>query len=74
MKKGHDTAAMIHGTVESILLARATSSAPALHGLAKMELIGSIAGEPGWKVVPVAESDRVCKSDGDRYGEEKDKR
>lgn len=45
---GADARVRIHGTVESILLARAISIAPADQGLVKnIEGFGA-AGEPGW--------------------------
>lgn len=60
----------IHGTVESILFARAISNAPALHGLTKM--LGW-AGEPGWVEVPTPEAS-VARSEGESSGEEKERR
>lgn len=62
--------ARIQGTVLSILLARAASSAPALHGLRNRVLGTGFAGEPGW--VEVAES--CWRRDGERSGEEKERR
>jgi hypothetical protein len=62
-----------HGTNESILFARASSNAAALWGLAKMNFGGGLAGDPGWRVVlvPLPET---CSREGDRYGEEKERR
>jgi hypothetical protein len=64
---------IIHGTNESILFARASSNAAALWGLAKMNFGGGLAGDPGWRVVlvPLPET---CSREGDRYGEEKERR
>jgi hypothetical protein len=62
----------IHGTVESILFARAISNAPALQGLTKM--LGW-AGEPGWAEVPVLLPEAsVMRREGERSGEEKERR
>lgn len=69
---GNEIAAIIHGTVLSILFARAISSAPADQGLAKSEAVGGVDGLPGCKVAPV---DGFVESRlGERYGEEKDRR
>jgi hypothetical protein len=66
---GAEMTANTQGIVESILLARAISIAPALHGLGRM-LVGTF-GEPGW--IEVA-SPVGAKSDGERYGDENDNR
>ena len=63
----------IHGTVEDILFALAISSAPALHGLTKILLGVGCAGEPGCvEVVPW--SSIVARREGERSGDEKDRR
>jgi hypothetical protein len=68
---GADAKVKTHGRVESILLARAISIAPADHGLVKnMEGFGA-AGEPGWMEVGVLESARRV---GERSGELKESR
>ena len=68
---GAEVNVRIHGSVESILLARAISIAPADQGLVKnMEGFGA-AGEPGWI------EDGVCLSPrrvGERSGELKERR
>jgi hypothetical protein len=63
---GKHTPAMIHGTVESILLALANSSAPALYGFRKSDAAGGAAGVPGWRVVADPSGVAICRSDGDR--------
>lgn len=65
---GNEMPVMIHGQVLSSLFARAISRAPALQGLAKRLAGSGWAGFPGW------ESETGCRSDGDRVGEEKDRR
>jgi hypothetical protein len=68
---GADDKVKIQGTVESILLARAISMAPADQGLVKnMEGFGA-AGEPGWI------EDGIClspRSVGERSGELNERR
>jgi hypothetical protein len=68
---GAEVSVKIHGTVESILFARAISMAPADQGLVKnMEGFGT-AGEPGWI------EDGVCLSPsnvGERSGELNERR
>jgi hypothetical protein len=59
----------IQGPLESILFARANSSAPALQGLRKML---AWAGEPGWAEAEPEES--VARSDGETGGSEKETR
>lgn len=66
--------AMIQGTVESILFARANSSAPALHGFANSDAAEGCEGLPGWRVAPLSPFFATWRSDGDRYGEEKERR
>lgn len=61
----------IHGTVESILFARAISIAPAENGEAKNMLGFGAAGDPGVREDGFAES---AKSVGERSGEEKESR
>lgn len=69
------TPAMIQGTNESILLARANSSAPALYGLRRRDAAAAAAaGVPGWRLLEAPSGLVICKSDGDRYGEEKERR
>jgi hypothetical protein len=46
--------------------------APALQGFVNMELNLGCAGEPGWTEVAVSEL--VWRSDGDKRGEEKERR
>lgn len=60
-----------HGTVESILFARAASMAPAEKGEGKNRLGLGAAGVPGFRVEGLAES---AKSVGLRNGEEKERR
>jgi hypothetical protein len=68
---GAEVKVKIHGTVESILFARAISIAPADHGLVKnIEGFGA-AGEPGWMDVGFCLSPRRV---GERSGEEKERR
>lgn len=68
---GAEASVRIHGTVESILFARAISIAPADHGLVKnMEGFGA-AGEPGWMEEGVCLSPRRV---GERSGDEKERR
>ena len=64
----------IQGTVLSILLARAISIAPALHGLTKMVLGFGCAGEPGCVEVMPPLLSLVTSRDGDSNGEEKERR
>jgi hypothetical protein len=70
---GNDIPVMIHGHVLSSLFARAISRAPALQGLAKRLAGSGWAGFPGW-AEDSWESETGCRSEGDRVGEEKDKR
>jgi hypothetical protein len=68
---GAEAKVRIQGTVESILLARAISIAPADHGLVKNIDGFGAAGEPGWM------EDGCClspRSVGERSGELKDNR
>ncbi len=66
--------AMTHGQNESILLALASSSAPALYGFAKREATEMCEGLPGCSVLPLIPSGDVCKSEGERSGDEKERR
>ena len=60
----------IHGTVLSILFARAISRAPGLQGLANNVLAFGCAGEPGrLDVIPLG-----ARRDGERRGELKQRR
>jgi hypothetical protein len=69
--KGAEVSMQIHGTVESILLARAISMAAAEKGLAKnMEGLGA-AGEPGWMEDGLLRSENRV---GERSGELKERR
>lgn len=70
---GNEIPVMIHGQVLSSLFARAISSAPALQGLAKRLAGSGWAGFPGW-TEDSWESETGCRSEGDRVGEEKDRR
>lgn len=64
--------ARIHGTVLSILFARAISKAPALHGLENKVLGLGWAGEPGW--VDTTPLLFAARREGDSRGEEKERR
>lgn len=66
---GKEMEARIHGTVESILFARAISIAPADHGLVKSTEGFGAAGLPGWRVEGAG-----CKREGERIGEENERR
>jgi hypothetical protein len=70
---GKLTPAMTHGTNESILFALANSNAAALWGLRKSDAPGC-AGLPGWKEAPVVPLFVTCRRDGERKGEEKERR
>jgi len=65
-------AAMTHGPVESILFARANSSAPALCGLKRRDT-GPL-GLPGTSVLGASPCLVTWRRDGDRRGEENDRR
>lgn len=64
-------AAMAHGTVESILFALANSSAPALCGLNRSDEVEEAPPGDNVGVSPLAATSR---REGERNGEEKDKR
>ena len=65
-------AARIHGKVLSILFALAISKAAALHGFANIVVGFGWAGEPGWvETIPLYS---VLRRDGERRGEEKERR
>ena len=72
--------ARIHGTVLSILFARAASRAPALQGLRKRVLGMGWAGEPGWVDEAMVEESGLlefglmARREGVRSGEEKERR
>ena len=66
--------AIIQGTVESILFARASSNAPALHGFAKSEAAEGWDGLPGWSEAAESPLFATCRRDGDRYGDENERR
>lgn len=68
---GNDTPASTHGQKLSILLARASSMAQALPGVAK-SIDGGWDGLPGCKVVPALFS--VGRRDGVKIGDEKERR
>lgn len=65
---------MTQGQKESILFARASSSAPALYGLAKSEVRETCEGLPGCRETPLALPGEVCRREGERSGEEKERR
>lgn len=68
---GAADAAITHGTVLSILFARAISMAPALHGV--VQIIEGAAGLPGW--TEDSSAALPCwRSDGDSFGDEKESR
>ena len=69
---GKDTPAMTHGHHESILLARASSSAPALYGLGNMLRSDGYAGDPG--CADCGASPSGLRREGDSVGEEKERR
>ena len=66
---GKEMAAKIQGTVLSSLLARAISMAPADQGLVKSSDGLGAAGLPGRSV-----EGEGCNNDGERRGEEKERR
>jgi hypothetical protein len=70
------TPAMTHGQNESILFARASSSAPADHGLAKSVCGATCDGLPGWREpgTGVPAGVLVWRREGERRGEEKERR
>jgi len=70
---GRLTPAMTHGQNESILFARANSNAAALWGFAKRKEAGK-AGFPSWSVWPASPFFDTCNRDGDKRGDEKDRR
>ena len=39
-----------------------------------MDAGGGAAGVPGWRVLPAPSGVVICRRDGERYGEEKDRR
>lgn len=71
---GKLTPAITQGQKESILLARASSSAPALYGFAKSDAIDTCEGLPGCSEEPLVLSDVVWRREGERRGEEKERR
>lgn len=71
---GKLTPAITQGQKESILFARASSSAPALYGLAKSDAIETCEGLPGCIDAALALSGVVWRSEGERSGEEKERR
>jgi hypothetical protein len=70
---GAETPVMTHGQNLSILLARAISRAPALHGLAKRLVGTGLAGFPGCTEEGCAPP-TGWRREGDRIGEEKESR
>lgn len=64
---GKLTPAITQGQKESILLARASSSAPALYGFAKSDAIDTCEA-------PLVLSDVAWRREGERRGEEKERR
>lgn len=73
---GNEMPARIQGIVLSILLARASSMAPALHGFTKMLLGFGWAGEPGCadEDVVFPSLSTATRSDGESSGDEKERR
>ena len=71
---GNEAPANTHGQNESSLFARASSSAPADQGLANNEAAEGCEGLPGWRVPGVEVSSLSCRRDGERRGEEKERR
>lgn len=69
---GAEMPVMTHGQKLSILLARAISRAPALHGLAKRLLGTGLAGFPGCTEEGWPTSPTGWRSEGERIGEEKE--
>ena len=61
------------GQKESILFARASSNAAALYGFKRRDAAGE-PGFPGWSVVAALPSLLTWSRDGERYGEENDRR
>jgi hypothetical protein len=73
-QSGVETPVMTHGRKLSILFARASSSAPALYGLGNKLLSFGSAGLPGWADCGAAADDAGWRSEGERVGEEKERR
>lgn len=71
---GNEIPAMTHGQNESILFARASSNAPALYGFAKREAADGLEGFPGTSVAAASPLVVTWRRDGDRRGEEKERR
>lgn len=71
---GAEMPVITHGQKLSILLARASSNAPALQGLAKSVEIGAMAGDPGWAEAGTAASPTGWSRDGESVGDENDSR
>lgn len=71
---GKLTPAMTQGQKESILLARASSRAPALYGFAKREAIETCEGLPGCRELALLLSGLAWRREGERRGEEKERR
>lgn len=70
---GEENPAIIQGQVLSILFARASSSAPALYGLVKRVDGTGCAGLPGCAEV-AEEFGMGCNNEGDRIGDENERR
>lgn len=66
--------ARTQGRNESILLALANSNALALYGLMNREDNEGFDGLPGCKVLPTTPLLVTCSRDGDKLGEEKERR
>ena len=71
---GKLTPAITQGQKESILLARASSSAPALYGFVKSDASDMCEGLPGCSEATLVLSDVVWRREGERRGEEKERR
>jgi hypothetical protein len=69
---GRLIAAIAQGSVESILFALANSNAPALCGLNRRD--PGLLGFPGWSVVGPSPCFVTSRRDGERSGEEKERR
>lgn len=72
---GAEMPVMTHGQKLSILFARASSRAPALQGLEKRLDNGATAGDPGCaEAAPSPSPPTGWRREGDRIGEEKERR
>lgn len=71
---GKEIPAITHGQNESILFARASSNAPALYGLAKRDAADGLEGFPGTREAPASPLLTTWRRDGERRGEENERR